>query len=591
MTQDKIICNLYDSLGALPAEDDFFRFSLYAPNAKSVSVIGDFNGWREEEGVLLKGESGVWSGVFRARPLQQYKFVIYTPFGEKIYKADPFARLSQTRGKTNSVIFSSGFSWSDGEYTSNRQELFDKPLNIYEMHLGSWKRKKEGGEYGYKELAPKIAKYAKSMGYTHVEFMPLCEYPLDDSWGYQVTGYFSPTSRYGDPDGLRYLINYLHLQGIGAIIDFVPAHFCRDDFGLSRFDGSYLYESEEETKRGHDQWGTNIFDYSKPYVVSFLISAALFWLSEFHFDGIRVDAVASMLYLDYGKKEGEWKPNQWGGKENLEAIAFLRHLCGEIKARFPHCILAAEESTSFYGITKNESEGGLGFKYKWNMGWMNDTLGYFQTPYQYRADNYNLLTFPSFYAFSERYILPLSHDEVVHGKKSLIDKQQGSYDEKFLSLKVLSMLQYAFPGKKLSFMGNELAQFIEWRFYGKLDWMLLDYPSHRRHKNFIKRLNFAYLSNPALYENDFDASCFDFIQAKDKGGVIAFIRKSAKQQMLCIFNPSQDYKKNYILPLSYGKWELVITSASNSLKYIKSENGKAVISLPPLSGAYYVKKD
>ncbi|MEG1528060.1 MAG: 1,4-alpha-glucan branching protein GlgB [Clostridia bacterium] len=577
----------YNYLGANRFDKDRFVFRVYAPNAYAVYLFGTFNNWDYANCPLKKDSDGVWSVITKATDFDQYKFVIETNQGIK-YKADPYAKYSQTRGSTNSIVFESLYEFCDARYINKRTCLDKKPVNIYEMHLGSWRRH-NGIEYNYRELAPLICNYCKKMSFNYVEFLPLAEYPLDDSWGYQVTGFFSPTSRYGNPDDLKYLVDTLHANDIGVILDFVPAHFCKDEFGLIEFDGSCLYESQDQTRREHKSWGTNIFDYAKPQVVDFLISCAIYWLREFHFDGLRVDAVASMLYLDYDRADGEWNKNIYGGNYNLEAIDFLRKLSNTISATCPNCILIAEESTAFNKVTGSTCQGGLGFDFKWNMGWMNDTLSYFCAPFDKRYEVYNKLTFPLMYSQSEKYILPFSHDEVVHGKCSLIGKLPGDYQQKFRGLKTLSALLFAQVGKKLNFMGNELAQFIEWNPTREVDWLLLDYASHKDYLDYFARLGNIYLSHPSLFELDYSPDGFIAIQANDNNGVLAFLRKSSSQTMLCVFNFSQDTRSNYTLYTKYGLAKFTcIMSTDQMSSFITDNEGKITLDLLPLSANYYL---
>lgn len=522
------------------------RFSLWAPNAKEVRVVGDFNNWQGSCHVMSReGQSGVWSIFIPAlRELDQYKYEIITYHGNVFLKADPFAFYSEVRPRTASRIFKlDEYQWQDQEYqksleTSNH---FNQPVLIYEVHLGSWKRGK-GDFLTYRDLADQLVNYVVEMGYTHVELLPVMEYPLDASWGYQATGYYSVTSRYGNPHDFMYFIDRCHQKGIGVILDWVPAHFCRDGHGLGCFDGSHLYEYEHCLRSENCQWGTLNFDLGKPEVVSFLISNALFWFEMFHVDGLRVDAVAYMLYLDYGKGEGQWLPNQYGGNVNLEAVAFMRKLNEAVFKNFPKALMIAEESTAWPAVTKPTYLGGLGYNYKWNMGWMNDLLRYMEMDPVHRKWHHNTLTFSFMYTFSENYILPLSHDEVVHGKKSLLDKMPGDYWQKFANLRVLYGYMMAHPGKKLLFMGGEFGQFIEWNDGQSLDWHLLEYDMHSKLKDYVKELNYYYKSEKSLWELDHEEPGFQWIDPHDYSqSIVTFMRRSCVPEdflvIVCNFTP------------------------------------------------------
>ena len=481
-----------------------YVFRVWAPNAKSICVVGEFNFWNQEDLPMERLERGVWE-VFTTRGYEgcPYKYYIVRPDGTAVYKADPYGTRAACLPDTSSLICTEEkHTWGDGRWIrdcSLRSPL-TSPMNIYEMHLGSWRRKEDGSVYTYAELAGPLTTYLKDMGYTHVEFMPLSEYPYDPSWGYQVTGYYAPTFRYGEPEGLRTLVDTLHRAGIGVILDWVPAHFPKDEQGLYEFDGSCCYELSDPSMNEHPEWTTRIFDFGKPEVKSFLVSNVVYWLEKFHIDGLRVDAVSSMLYLDYGRTH--YKPNRFGGRENLEAMELLRAVNRAAFSVRPNALMVAEESTSFPMITKPDFDGGLGFLFKWNMGWMNDTIRYMQTDPIYRKYKHNSLTFSMTYAFSENFILPLSHDEVVHGKASLINKMPGEYDQKFSNLRAMFAYMMAHPGKKLSFMGNEFAQFIEWRYAEQLDWLLLDYDRHRQMQSFVRDLNHFYLSHAQFWQNE-----------------------------------------------------------------------------------------
>ncbi len=588
-----------DLLGCHKVGENLYHFALWAPNAKAVCVIGDFNNWLVYHN-KLELVDGIWQTTVEARSGDCYKFAITTQNGNILYKADPYARYSELRPNTASVIYDSQYSWNDQDWQQkmSKKDIYKSPVNIYEVHAGSWRRHYDGRMYSYRDLAKYLVPYVKKMGYTHVEFMPLTEHPFDGSWGYQVTGFFSPTSRYGTPDDLKYLIDKFHKAGIGVILDWVPAHFCKDAHGLMEFDGTCCYESADPHKKEHASWGTRIFDYSRYEVQSFLISSALYWLNEFHFDGLRVDAVASMLYLDYDRRDGEWTPNKFGGNENLEAIDFLRKLSCNVFEACPYALFVAEESTAFPKVTHPTYVGGLGFNYKWNMGWMNDVLSYMACDTLWRGDNHSKLTFSMCYAYSENYVLPLSHDEVVHLKKSLINKMFGDYETKFRQLKCLMGWQYSHPGKKLNFMGNELAQWNEWNEDRELDWMLLAYPKHDSHRQFVADLNKTYKKYKALHQNDVNWDGFKWLLPDDKqNSVIAFTRYAKNgDKMLVIINFSlYDYHK-YGFTMDKGEYQLVLNS--DEFKYsgrgievanvvTTNENGYAEFTMPASSVQYY----
>ena len=517
-----------------------YRFAVWAPNALSVSVVGSFNNWDVNANIMEPCfTTGVWQAHIRnACAGDLYKFAIYTADEQLIFKADPFAFYSQMRPDTASVIWDNdSYAWHDEGYMRHRPyrgaNIHTSPVSIYEVHLGSWRKGLD-----YAALATELADYVEEMGYTHVELMPLSEYPLDDSWGYQTTGYYSATSRYGDPNGLKALIDAFHSRGIGVILDWVAAHFTKDAHGLRLFDGTALYEHADPRRSEQPQWGTLQFNFERSEVISFLVSNAVFWLNEYHIDGLRADAVSCMLYLDFGKEGKQFLPNKFGGRENIAAIEFFKTLSTAVKRESPGALLIAEESTAFDGVTRDAKNGGLGFDFKWNMGWMNDVLSYMKQDSVFRKYAHEKLTFPMMYAFSEHFILPLSHDEVVHLKNSLIGRMKGSYEEMFMQLRQLYMLQYAMPGKKLLFMGGEFGQFAEWNFKTSIDWMLLDYEHHAALREFVKALNITYRANSPLFEIDDSWDGFEWRQVDDAAhSIIAFSRMDEERdELLCVFN-------------------------------------------------------
>ena len=546
---------------------DGFVFRTWAPQAQSVRVTGDFNFWNEEDLPMQPVGCGVWEAFSRfAQPGQRYKLCIKTKDGRTVYKTDPYGNRCGVLPDTASIIEAEdGFVWHDGLYRARRrkEKFLNRPVNIYEVHAGSWKRHEDGSVLSFRELAQQLVPYVKDMGYTHIELMPVMEYPYDPSWGYQITCYYAPTHRYGAPEDLKYFIDEAHRAGIGVILDWVPAHFPKDANGLYEFDGTCCYELSDPTMNEHPDWTTRIYDYGKPEVRSFLISNACYWISQFHADGIRVDAVASMLYLDYNRPN--YKPNRFGGRENLEAIDFLRQLNAAAFQTEPAVMMIAEESTAFPLITKPDYDGGLGFLFKWNMGWMNDMLQYMSLDPLYRKGDHNALTFSMTYAFSENFILPLSHDEVVHGKCSLIGKMPGNYDDKFNNLRVLYAYQMAHPGKKLNFMGSEFAQFIEWNFKQGLDWLLLDYEKHRKMQQFVKTLNRFYLENRELWEVDTGWDGYEWIEPDDRDrSVIAFRRKDRKgRELVVVCNFCPVLRENYRLGLPKQGWYVPVLNTDD----------------------------
>ncbi|MBR3301436.1 MAG: 1,4-alpha-glucan branching protein GlgB [Firmicutes bacterium] len=577
--------NAYELMGAHPCTEDGqegTRFTVWVPGAEKVSVMGDFNGWSEEDTQLqTMWDSGIWTlFVPGAAEGQAYKYRIETGNGQILYKADPYGYWSEKRPKSASVIRRLDYEWHDGEWMDrrSRSDHFRQPKNIYEVHLGSWKRHagrpKEEQFYTYSEIAADLVPYAKKMGYTHLEIMPVMEHPLDDSWGYQLTGYYAATSRFGTPQQLMELIDTAHQAGIGIILDWVPAHFCRDDHGLVRFNGEMLYEKTE-----HPQWGTLVFDYGRPEVKSFLLSNAVFWIEKYHADGLRVDGVSSMLYLNFGIDDPEKKRfNKYGEEGNLEAIDFLQDLARTVGTRFPGVFTVAEESTAWPKVTHPADQGGLGFHYKWDMGWMHDTLEYISTDYLFRKYHQNQISFSMMYAHSENFILPLSHDEVVHGKKSIIGRQQGDYQRQFAGLKALAVYQMTHPGGKLNFMGTEIAQFIEWRFYEELEWFLLQYPSHKAHQEFVRKLNHVYKDNLALWELDYQDRGFEWIDADDsEHSVYSYARFSGNRAypVICIINFGWNGCGNYRIGVPRpGKYKVLINSGDETAegRIIESQN-------------------
>ncbi len=537
----------YEKLGAHVMEIEGVKgvhFAVWAPNAKNVSLIGDFNNWNSKTHPMHSlGSSGIWElfvpGLGEGAV---YKFEIRSRHNKyTAQKADPFAFYFELRPKSASIVYDlDGYRWSDGEWMEERPKThwLDSPVSMYEVHLGSWMRATEEGSrwLNYRELAEKLIPYVKEMGYTHIQLLPVTEHPLDASWGYQPLGHFAPTSRHGKPKDFMYFVDQCHQSGLGVILDWVPAHFPADGHGLGFFDGTCLYEHADPRKGFHPDWGTKIFNYGRNEVRSFLISNALFWFEKYHIDGLRVDAVASMLYLDYSRKEGEWIPNMYGGRENLEAIDFLKRF-NEVSHQYhPGVLTIAEESTAWPNVSRPTYLGGLGFSLKWNMGWMNDTLEYFSKDPVHRKYHHNNLTFSLLYAFTENFILPLSHDEVVHGKGSLLNKMPGDMWQKFAGLRSLCGFMYGHPGKKLFFMGGEIGQWDEWNFDKSLDWRLLEFEPHQGLQRFVKDLNRVYKSEPSLYEVDFDYRGFEWIDFHDvEGSAIAFLRRAKNQDDFTVF--------------------------------------------------------
>ena len=594
--------DIYRKLGAHPVKDgdeEGVYFAVWAPNAQGVSVIGEFNEWDEQENPMTKaGPIGVFETfVPGAKIGQLYKFFIIGMNGEHIYKADPYANEAELRPGTASRITDiRDFKWKDGTWMKNRQK-FDETKNamsIYEVHPGSWMKhpateEDEKGFYNYRELAVKLAQYVKDMGYTHVELMGIAEHPFDGSWGYQVTGYYAPTSRYGTPQDFKYLVDYLHRQKIGVILDWVPAHFPKDAHGLANFDGTAVYEHADPRQGEHPDWGTKIYNYGRPEVKNFLIANALFWIEECHVDGLRVDAVASMLYLDYGKNDGQWVANKYGGNQNLEAIEFFKHLNTVVLGRNHGTVMIAEESTAWPKVTGKAEDDGLGFSLKWNMGWMNDFLEYMKLDPYFRKFNHNKMTFSMTYAYSEKYVLVISHDEVVHLKKSMLEKMPGELDDKFKNLKAAYTFMFCHPGKKLLFMGQEFGQLREWSEERELDWFLLGEEKHRDLKDFVKALLKMYRKYPALYGMDTDPSGFEWINADDGDrSIYSFVRKSPTGRnnllVICNFTPMDrpDYRVG--VPKKKQYTQLLDENGMTAKKVFKAE--KQECDNRPFSFAY-----
>jgi len=541
---EKLGCHLREVNGVKGAS-----FAVWAPSAQRVSVVGSFNQWDGRiHQMRMLGSSGVWELFIPGlAPGDLYKYEIKTPSGELYIKADPFAFYAEKPPQTASRVYDmDDYQWHDEEWLAKRakEPVYDKPVNIYEVHLGSWQQEPDpdpDSETGfrplsYRQLAERLIPYAKKMGYTHLELLPVMEHPYDGSWGYQVTGYYAVTSRYGTPADFKYFVDKCHENGLGVILDWVPAHFPKDGHGLARFDGTALYEHEDIRKGEHLEWGTHVFNYGRHEVRNFLIANALFWFDKYHVDGLRVDAVASMLYLDYCRKPGEWIPNEYGGRENLEAVEFLRQLNTTVYRYYPNVMMIAEESTAWPKVTAPVHEGGLGFSHKWNMGWMNDFLRYVGMDSVYRKYHQNLITFSFMYAWSENFILVLSHDEVVHGKKSLLDKMPGDYWQKFAGLRGALGYFMGHPGKKLLFMGGEFGQFIEWKYKESLDWHLLGYPMHQKLHDYVADLNHFYLNEPALYEIDSHYDGFEWIDCSDtEHSIVSFIRKGKDWRDMLVF--------------------------------------------------------
>ena len=591
-------------------------FRVWAPHATAVSVVGDFNSWKPGSHPMKKSDgASIWELFIPGmKEFDVYKYCVTTRAGDLVFKADPYALHAETRPSNGSKVYDlSGFGWTDSQWmdAQKARDHINGPMNIYEMHAGSWKMKQDPEDkdkyipYNYSELADLLIPYITDMGHTHVELLPIMEYPYDGSWGYQVSGYFAPTSRYGTPKDLMAFVDKMHRAGIGVIMDWVPAHFPKDQFGLYMFDGEPCYEDPNPRRGEHKEWGTMVFNFGMKEVQSFLISSALYWLEQYHIDGLRVDAVASMLYLDYNRRDGEWEQNVNGGKENLEAIDFLRKLNTAILTRHPEKYMIAEESTAWPKVTKPASDGGLGFNFKWNMGWMNDMLSYMKTDPLFRSYNHNKVTFSFFYAFSENFVLPISHDEVVHGKCSLINKMPGEYDDKFANLRTFYGYMMAHPGKKLLFMGQEFGQFNEWYEAKPLDWMLLDYDKHKELQLYVKTLNQFYKDQPAFWQVDYSWEGFQWIVPDDyQQSIVAFLRKDAAgKQILVVCNFTPILREGYTMgaPVS-GSYKEILNSDDAAFggsgkyhnKNIRSKKApkhgfdqSITLTLPPLSTLYF----
>ena len=601
----------YDFLGAhLVNRNDKngVVFRVWAPTARSVSVAGDFNNWNNEANYMYNIGYGVWEVfVEGVKQFCTYKYCIESEYGDKLMKADPYAFHAQTRPGQASVVYDiESYSWNDSEWFNKRKEnnISSSPMNIYEIHAGSWRKYPDGNFFNYQKLADELIPYLKEMHYTHVQLMPIMEYPYDGSWGFQTTGYYAPTSRYGTPSDFMAFVDKLHGEGIGVILDWVPSNFPTDDFGLARFDGSPLYESNDPKTSKRDSWGTCLFNYARFEVTSFLVSCAMFWLDKYHIDGLRIGALSSMLYLDYGKTEGEWEPNKFGGKENLDAVDFVKRLNTAVHMYHPDVMMFAEENTSWPKLTHKIEDGGLGFDFKWNMGWMNDMLHYMSLNSMWRPFNHDSLTFSFYYAFSEKFLLPISHDEVSHGKGSLIKQMPGKYDEQFAGVRAFITYMYAHPGKKLVFMGTEIGQFDEWNHEEAIQWDLLEFEKHKKLRTFFKELNKFYLDCKPLYELDTVWKGFDWIHHDDyTNSVIAFKRTDKNGDEIvsvCNFQPIR--RDEYCIGVpKYGLYDEVFNSDEERFGGSGGVNGNNIktevmkihgfdqglsLTLPPLSVIY-----
>jgi 1,4-alpha-glucan branching enzyme len=606
--------DLYRILGAHPHEqwgERGYRFAVWAPNARKVSLVGPFNGWLGKAHPLFPvGPSGIWAGFAPGLGAGElYKFAVKAQNGHTIFKTDPFAFEAEMRpGNASRTCPLDGYQWDDAGWLDERARHnppLDRPQSVYEVHAGSW-RMREGKFLSYRQLADELIGYVKELGFTHIEFMPLAEHPLDESWGYQTSHYFAPTSRFGAPDDLRYLIDRCHQQGIGVILDWVPGHFPKDDWCLGRFDGTALFEHEDPRKGEHPDWGTFIFNYGRHEVKNFLLANALYWFKEFHIDGIRIDAVASMLYLDYSRREGQWIPNEFGGRENLEAIALLKELNTVVHSHYPGALMIAEESTAWPGVSRPTYTGGLGFTFKWNMGWMNDTLTYFSKEPIHRAYHHNSLTFSMLYAFSENFVLPISHDEVVHGKGALLSKMPGDMWQQFANLRLLLAYQWAHPGKKLLFMGCEFGQWDEWNCKKELDWILHCFPTHTGVARLVGDLNHLLKSRPAMHEADTNWDGFEWMDFRDwSNSVISFVRKApGRESVLWVFNFTPVVRQNYgVRCPEPGYWREILNSDAEIYGGSNVGNGGGqeaqqsaggchlTLTLPPLAAVAFSRGD
>ena len=601
----------YDFLGAhlvYRNDKNGVVFRVWAPTARSVSVAGDFNNWNNEANYMYNIGYGVWEVfVEGVKEFCTYKYCIESEYGDRLMKADPYAFHAQTRPGQASVVYDiESYSWNDSEWFNKRKEnnISSSPMNIYEIHAGSWRKYPDGNFFNYQKLADELIPYLKEMHYTHVQLMPIMEHPYDGSWGFQTTGYYAPTSRYGTPSDFMAFVDKLHGEGIGVILDWVPSNFPTDDFGLARFDGSPLYESNDPKTSKRDSWGTCLFNYARFEVTSFLVSCAMFWLDKYHIDGLRIGALSSMLYLDYGKTEGEWEPNKFGGKENLDAVDFVKRLNTAVHMYHPDVMMFAEENTSWPKLTHKIEDGGLGFDFKWNMGWMNDMLHYMSLNSMWRPFNHDSLTFSFYYAFSEKFLLPISHDEVSHGKGSLIKQMPGKYDEQFAGVRAFITYMYAHPGKKLVFMGTEIGQFDEWNHEEAIQWDLLEFEKHKKLRTFFKELNKFYLDCKPLYELDTVWKGFDWIHHDDyTNSVIAFTRTDKNGDEIvsvCNFQPIR--RDEYCIGVpKYGLYDEVFNSDEERFGGSGVVNGNNIktevmkihgfdqglsLTLPPLSVIY-----
>lgn len=601
--------HIYQKLGShIQKIDDIngVYFAVWAPNAQRVSVVGDFNYWDGRTNPMRNlGNSGIWEifipGI-KAGSLYKYE-ILNRSTGQLLVKTDPYGQQFEFRPQTAAIVtYEDSYTWQDETWLENRRnrDWLHAPMSIYEVHLGSWQRDAQGNFLNYRELAKQLVDYVKNIGFTHIELLPITEHPLDISWGYQTTGYFAPTSRFGNADDFRYFVDFFHQNNIGVLLDWVPAHFPKDSFALARFDGSPLYEHEDPRKGEHRDWGTLIYNYSRNEVKNFLLASAFFWLEEFHLDGLRVDAVASMLYLDYSRKANDWIPNIYGGNENLEAIDFLRHMNAVTHEQHPGTVIMAEESTSWPQVTRPTWTGGLGFSMKWNMGWMHDILCYMQQKPIHRSYHHDQLTFGLLYAFSENFILPFSHDEVVHGKQSMLNKMPGDEWQRFANLRLLYTMMFTYPGKKLLFMGCEFAQGTEWNVNRSLDWYVLDYPHHKGIQTLVKDLNYLYTHHAALYHYDFDHLGFEWIDCHDfQQSIISYRRKSDTEDLIIIFNFTPVPRENYRIGVpKEGTYQEIFNSDSHYYDGSNIGNGHVttqaqpwmnqsqsiLVRLPPLAG-------